>query len=56
MKTTQPGSDAPPCDRHIETQHRDGKPPWCNACGWNRGRPAIPARQIGTPRPQGEKA
>lgn len=40
----------PRCDDHREHQHRDGKPPWCNRCGWNRGRPAIVAQQYGTPR------
>lgn len=34
----------PDCLAHIEVQHRDGKPPWCAYCGWNRGRPAVPAR------------
>lgn len=38
------------CPDHHEVQHRDRKPPWCNACGWNRGRPAIPPRQVGKPR------
>lgn len=28
---------APHCPNHKEVQHRDGKPPWCNRCGWNRG-------------------
>lgn len=32
----------PPCAGHKEVQHRDGKPPWCDACGWNRGHPAVP--------------
>ena len=41
-ETEQP----PPCPNHREVQHRDGKPPWCPDCGWNRGRPAVPARQI----------
>lgn len=28
----------PECDGHKEVQHRDGLPPWCRKCGWNRGR------------------
>ena len=40
----------PECPEHREIQHRDGQPPWCHACGWNRGRPAIPPRKLGTPR------
>lgn len=36
----------PPCAAHREVQHRDGKPPWCDTCGWNHGRPAIPAARI----------
>lgn len=32
---------APDCPNHKEVQHRDGKPPWCNRCGWNRGRPGV---------------
>lgn len=31
----------PDCPDHREVQHRDYQPPWCNACGWNRGRPAT---------------
>jgi hypothetical protein len=27
----------PECEGHNEVQHRDGKPPWCDYCGWNRG-------------------
>lgn len=38
----------PECPAHREFQHRDGKPPWCPDCGWNRGRPAVPPRQIRT--------
>lgn len=33
----------PVCPDHVEVQHRDGKPPWCNRCGWQHrvsGRPA----------------
>lgn len=33
---------APPCDNHNEFQHRDGKPPWCNTCGWSHAK-YIPA-------------
>lgn len=40
----------PPCPTHLEVQHRDKMPPWCNTCGWNRGRPAILPRKIGEPR------
>lgn len=36
----------PTCRDHREVQHRDGKPPWCRACGWAHGHPATPARQI----------
>lgn len=45
--------EPPPCENHKEIQHRDGKPPWCNACGWSHGRPAIEARQLGSPRLKG---
>lgn len=45
----------PECEEHEEVQHRDRKPPWCNACGWNRGRPARPARKLGTPRSERTK-
>lgn len=45
QRHVEPGWDPeagyPPCPDHQESQHRDGKPPWCSACGWNRGRPAI---------------
>lgn len=30
---------------HLPTQHRDGKPPWCNACGWSSPIPAASAVQ-----------
>lgn len=36
----------PECDNHIEVQHRDRRPPWCRSCGWNRGRPSVPATHI----------
>jgi hypothetical protein len=41
---------APDCEGHHEVQHRDGKLPWCNRCGWTRGRTALPPRKLGTPR------
>lgn len=44
------GGGPPECEDHRERQHRDGKPPWCPHCGWNRGRPAEPAQRLGTPR------
>lgn len=25
--------DCQPCANHKPVQHRDGRPPWCNACG-----------------------
>lgn len=28
---------------HKPTQHRDGKPPWCNTCGWSSPIRAVPA-------------
>lgn len=31
----------PSCENHVERQHRDGMPPWCDACGWNRGTPSL---------------
>jgi hypothetical protein len=43
----------PPCENHKEVQHRDQKPPWCNACGWNYGREAVQARQLGSPHMKG---
>lgn len=36
----------PACRDHKEIQHRDGQPPWCRHCGWNRGTPGAPARQV----------
>lgn len=36
----------PECDNHREVQHRDGQSPWCNTCGWNRGRGSVPPMQI----------
>lgn len=41
-----PEEPYPACRDHHEVQHRDGKPPWCEACGWNRGRPAVPPVQV----------
>lgn len=40
----------PECGQHKEVQHRDGKPPWCGRCGWNRGRSAVEPRKMGEPR------
>ena len=31
------GLAPPPCQNHREVQYRDGKPPWCEACGWSWG-------------------
>lgn len=43
--------DTPPdCDNHFELQHRDGNPPWCNACGWTHGHPAVAARLVVAPK------
>jgi hypothetical protein len=44
------GDDPPACATHQEVQHRDGRAPWCHFCGWNHGRPAVPARPLGTVR------
>jgi hypothetical protein len=35
----------PPWDHegHHPVQHRDGKPPWCNACGWPSPDPLVVA-------------
>uniref|UniRef100_UPI0004937A21 hypothetical protein n=1 Tax=Cellulomonas sp. HZM TaxID=1454010 RepID=UPI0004937A21 len=33
-------------DGHRPVQHRDGKPPWCNDCGWSTPLPAVPATQL----------
>lgn len=43
---TVPADEAQPpeCERHLETQHRDKRPPWCNECGWRHAVPARPAR------------
>ncbi len=30
---------------HQAVQHRDGRRPWCNTCGYSDPYPAIPARQ-----------
>lgn len=32
-------------DGHRPVQHRDSKPPWCNACGWSSPTPEAPARK-----------
>lgn len=42
-----PGPAYPECEGHNELQKRDGKPPWCSRCGWNRGQPARPAKKYG---------
>lgn len=39
----------PPCANHKETQHRDAKPPWCNACGWRHAKPGTPAAKLSRP-------
>ena len=36
----------PVCLEHAPVQHRDGKPPWCKACGWTSALPATSARKI----------
>lgn len=34
----QPGTErAVPCPAHRPVQHRDARPPWCNACGLTEG-------------------
>jgi hypothetical protein len=38
--------DPSPCDEHKEVQHRDGNPPWCNACGWRHATPAAPPQRF----------
>lgn len=37
-------------DGHRPVQHRDGKPPWCDACGFDSPTPARPAVRRGEPR------
>ena len=37
----------PDCENHTEVQHRDGKPPWCDYCGWNHGVPAVDPAKYG---------
>lgn len=44
------GNGVPECPDHKEVQHRDMEAPWCNTCGWNRGKPAVAAEQLGEPR------
>lgn len=39
-------AEPPPCPNRREVQHRDRKPPWCDECGWNHGRSAVPAAQV----------
>lgn len=41
----------PPCPDHVERQHRDRKPPWCDRCGWQHAVSGRPAAQI-TERPR----
>lgn len=50
--STRPAGELTPpaCITHVEVPHRDGRPPWCNACGWNRGRLAVAAQKYGDPR------
>lgn len=43
----------PECRAHKEVQHRDAKPPWCDRCGWNRGRTAVEPAKVGEPRTGG---
>jgi hypothetical protein len=50
MTDETPSHEPPPCENHREVQHRDRLPPWCDACGWNRGRPAIAPHKYGDPR------
>lgn len=38
--------EPPMCTNHLEVQHRDRLPPWCNSCGWRHEKPAVAARQI----------
>lgn len=44
--TVSGNPEFPECENHIEIQHRDGLPPWCRECGWNRGRRATSPRQV----------
>lgn len=32
------------CTAHRPTQHRDGKPPWCRACGLDAAGTKPPSR------------
>lgn len=41
---------------HNPVQHRDGKPPWCNACGWTSPVPAVMAKAVKGCRAQVEEA
>jgi hypothetical protein len=38
----------PPCDNHVEKQHRDRKGPWCANCGWGYGKiiPPFKGKQV----------
>jgi hypothetical protein len=51
----QTTSQPPPCPDHVERQHRDGKPPWCNRCGWTRALSA-PATKHGKSRAERDAA
>lgn len=46
---------APPCERHVERQHRDAKPPWCPHCGWRHAK-SEPARKLGRSRAERDEA
>lgn len=50
MRQARIAADAPPTPRpwehegHAPVQHRDGRAPWCETCGWTSptfGRPAV---------------
>lgn len=45
-------SGPPACANHLEQQHPDGNPPWCDACGWTHGQPAVAARLVVAPKGQ----
>lgn len=41
------GPRSQPCAKHKPVQHRDGREPWCNACGRTEdGRPPAPPRWV----------
>ena len=31
----------PECEDHREVQHRDGRGPWCDTCGWSHRRVTV---------------